>query len=94
MALIENQTRHITRCIRAAIGREAKKVEVRQEANDHYFASVLKRRYRQIFWQESCSKANSYYFDHNGDAPLRPTTTVEAAVHSRVYPLDDYEFTA
>ena len=77
LALIENQTRHITRCIRAAIGREAKKVEVRQEANDRYFASVLKRRYRQIFWQESCSKANSYYFDHNGDAPLRPTTTVE-----------------
>ena len=37
----------------------------------------------QIFWQSSCASANSYYFDKNGDVPLRPTTTLESAIRSR-----------
>ena len=38
-------------------------IEVRREANDRYFAEMLRRRGRQIFWQASCALANSYYFD-------------------------------
>ena len=38
--------------------------------------------------------ANSYYFDKNGDVPLRPATTLEAYWRSRRYPLRDYHFTA
>lgn len=38
--------------------------------------------------------ANSYYFDKNGDVPLRPTTTLESALRSRRFDLGDYRFTA
>jgi len=36
---------------------------VSQEANDRYFAEMMRKRHRQIFWQDSCKLANSYYFD-------------------------------
>lgn len=93
-ALIEAQTHHIVRCLKQARRRHARRVEVKQEANDRYFGEMLSKRHRQIFWQDSCRLANSYYFDKNGDVPLRPTTTAEAYWRSRRYPLDDYEFTA
>ncbi len=93
-ALIETQTHHIVRCLKQARRRHAHRVEVKQEANDRYFGEMLRKRHRQIFWQDSCRLANSYYFDKNGDVPLRPTTTAEAYWRSRRYPLDDYEFSA
>lgn len=92
-ALIEAQTRHLVRCIQRADRSGAHRVEVRQDANDRYFAEMMHRRHRQIFWQDSCALANSYYFDRNGDVPLRPTTTLEAYWRSRRFPLDDYAFT-
>lgn len=93
-ALIEAQTHHIVRCLKRAHRRNARRVEVTQEANDRYFAEMMRKRHRQIFWQDSCKLANSYYFDKNGDVPLRPTTTVEAYWRSRRFPLDDYQFTS
>ncbi len=93
-ALIEAQSHHIVRCLEHARGRGATRVEVRQEANDRYFAEMMRKRHRQIFWQDSCSLANSYYFDKNGDVPLRPATTMEAYWRSRRYPLSDYAFSA
>ena len=91
-ALIEAQTRHIVRCLDAAHRRGATRVEVRQAASDRYFAEMMRKRHRQIFWQDSCRLANSYYFDQHGDVPLRPATTFEAYWRSRRFPLDDYEF--
>lgn len=93
-ALIEAQTHHIVRCLTAARDRQATRVEVTEEANDRYFAEMMRKRHRQVFWQDSCRLANSYYFDKNGDVPLRPTTTVEAYWRSRRFDLDDYRFTA
>ena len=93
-ALIETQTHHIVRCLKRAQRTGARRVEVTQEANDRYFAEMMRKRHRQIFWQDSCKLANSYYFDKNGDAPLRPTTTLEAMWRSRSFPLDDYDFSA
>ena len=93
-ALIETQTHHIMRCLREARRKSARRVEVTQEANDRYFAEMMRKRHRQIFWQDSCQLAKSYYFDKNGDAPIRPTTTVEAMWRSRRFPLDDYEFSS
>ena len=93
-ALIEAQTHHIVRCLQRAAKVGARRVEVSQEANDRYFAEMLSKRHRQVFWQDSCQSANSYYFDKNGDVPLRPATTVEAYVRSRRFDLDDYEFSA
>jgi cation diffusion facilitator CzcD-associated flavoprotein CzcO len=93
-ALIETQTHHIVRCLKRARRNSATRVEVTEEANDRYFAEMMRRRHRQVFWQGSCQLANSYYFDKNGDVPLRPTTTVEAYWRSRRFDLDDYRFTA
>ena len=92
-ALIETQTRHIVRCLTRADRHGAHRVEVRSEANDRYFAEMMRKRHRQIFWQDSCAAANSYYFDKNGDVPLRPATTLAADWRSRRFDLDDYAFT-
>lgn len=91
-ALIETQTHHIVRCLKQARRKGARRVEITQEANDRYFDEVMRKRHRQIFWQDSCRNANSYYFDKNGDVPLRPTTTLEALWRSRRFPLTDYAF--
>lgn len=75
--LIETQSAHIVRCLRRARKAGATRVEVTQEANDRYFDKVLGRRKHQVFFQDSCSLANSYYFDANGDVPFRPAPTLE-----------------
>ena len=93
-ALIETQTHHIVRCLRQASNSGSTRVEVSQAANDRFFAEMLRKRHRQIFWQDSCQLANSYYFDQNGDVPIRPTSTPEAVWRSRRFPLADYEFSA
>lgn len=93
-ALIEAQSHHIVRCLAHARRKQATRVEVTQQANDRFFASMMAKRHRQIFWQDSCKLANSYYFDKNGDVPLRPASTIEAYWHSRRFPLDDYAFTS
>jgi cation diffusion facilitator CzcD-associated flavoprotein CzcO len=93
-ALIEAQTHHIVRCLTRAHRRNAGRVEVTQEANDRYFAEMMRKRHTQIFWQDSCQLANSYYFDKNGDVPLRRASTLEAYWRSRRFPLDDYVFSA
>jgi cyclohexanone monooxygenase len=92
-ALIEAQTRHIVRCLTRARRTGARRVEVSAQANDRYFTEMMRKRHRQIFWQPTCKNANSYYFDRNGDVPIRPTTTVEAYWRSRRFPLEDYRFT-
>ncbi len=90
--LIENQTRHILRCLHHARANAADRIEVTEEANDRYFREMLARRGGQVFWDESCAVANSYYFDKHGDVPLRPTSTIESAWRSGHFPLTDYVF--
>jgi len=90
--LIENQSRHIVRCLERAREVGATRVEVTREANDRYFEQMLGRRHRQIFFQGSCSTANSYYFDAHGDAPFRAATTLEVMWRSARFPLSDYAF--
>jgi cation diffusion facilitator CzcD-associated flavoprotein CzcO len=92
-ALIEAQTHHMVRCLKQARQRDATRVEITEEANARYFAEVMRRRHRQVFWQDSCQRANSYYFDKNGDVALRPATTFEVYWRSRRFDLDDYRFT-
>jgi cation diffusion facilitator CzcD-associated flavoprotein CzcO len=92
--LIETQSRHIVRCLTEARRRAATVVEISVAANDRYFADVLGRRHRQIFFQGSCGQANSYYFDDHGDVPFRPAPSIEVDVRSRRFDLDDYRFLA
>ncbi|MBF6172422.1 flavin-containing monooxygenase [Nocardia blacklockiae] len=90
--LIEMQTHHILRLLRHARRERATRVEVTPEANARYFREMLDRRAGQVFWQDSCTLANSYYFDKNGDVPLRPMSTVEAAWRAAHFDLGDYRF--
>jgi cation diffusion facilitator CzcD-associated flavoprotein CzcO len=92
--LIETQMRHIVRCLARARDEGARRVEITAEANRRYFESVLARRENQVFFQGSCATANSYYFDKHGDAPFRPSLTLEAAWRSARFDLDDYAFAA
>src|SRR3954447_5236168 len=92
--LIENQSRHIVRCLRQARRVGATRVEVTPEANARYFADMLSRRPRQIFFQGTCGTANSYYFDEHGDVPFRASTTLEATWRSARFDLADYAFAA
>jgi cation diffusion facilitator CzcD-associated flavoprotein CzcO len=92
--LIETQMRHIVRCLKRARSDGATRVEVSPEANRRYFESVLARRDNQIFFQGSCANSNSYYFDKHGDAPFRPSLTLEASWRSARFDLDDYAFAA
>jgi cation diffusion facilitator CzcD-associated flavoprotein CzcO len=92
--LIENQTRHIVRCLERARRTRASRVEVTSEANERYLAQMLGRRHRQVFFQGTCSTANSYYFDAHGDVPFRASTTLEARWRSARFDLDDYAFAA
>jgi cation diffusion facilitator CzcD-associated flavoprotein CzcO len=91
--LIENQARHIVRCLRRARSTGSTSVEVTREANRRYFETMLSRRDRQVFFQDSCATANSYYFDSHGDVPFRSATTLEVAWRSARFDLDDYRFT-
>ncbi|CAJ1504970.1 flavin-containing monooxygenase [[Mycobacterium] holstebronense] len=93
-ALVEAQTHHIVRCLTSARGRGATRIEISEAANARYFDEMMSKRHRQVFWQDSCKSANSYYFDKHGDVPLRPTTTVEAYWRSRHFDIDDYRFSA
>ncbi|MGC1853601.1 MAG: NAD(P)/FAD-dependent oxidoreductase [Solirubrobacterales bacterium] len=90
--LIENQSRHIVRCLRRARSTGATSVEVTREANQRYFETMLARRGRQVFFRDSCATANSYYFDSHGDVPFRSATTLETAWRSARFDLDDYRF--
>ncbi len=90
--LIENQSRHIVRCLRRARRAGATSVEVTPEANRRYFETMLGRRKNQVFFRGTCGTANSYYFDRHGDAPFRASPTLEAAWRSARFDLDDYRF--
>ena len=91
--LIENQARHIVRCLTQARSTGATSVEISAEANRRYFEKMLARRGRQVFFQDSCATANSYYFDSHGDVPFRSATTIETAWRSARFDLGDYRFT-
>jgi cation diffusion facilitator CzcD-associated flavoprotein CzcO len=90
--LIESQSRHIVRCLRRARSTASTSIEVTREANRRYFETMLSRRDRQVFFQDSCATANSYYFDSHGDVPFRSATTAEVAWRSAHFDLDDYRF--
>jgi len=91
-ALIEIQLQHILRCMKEARRRGATRVEVTEDANRRYFEEMLSRRHTQIFWQDSCARANSYYFDAHGDVPLRRASTLQMIWEARSFPLGDYRF--
>jgi cation diffusion facilitator CzcD-associated flavoprotein CzcO len=92
--LIETQMRHITRLLKRARQSGATRVEVRPEANERYWRSMLARRHNQIFFRDTCSRANSYYFDEHGDVPFRASASLETIWRANRFDFDDYRFEA
>lgn len=90
--LIETQMAHIVRCLTHARERAATRVEVSEAANRAYFESMLARRPNQVFFQDSCAAANSYYFDLHGDVPFRASPTLETMWAAKHFDLDAYRF--
>lgn len=92
--LIEATSAHMVRVLREARRRGAAEVEVTQAAHEEYMAGVMRRRRHQVFWQDSCGGANSYYFDRHGDVPIRPALTPEVRWRNTHFPLRHYAFAA
>jgi cation diffusion facilitator CzcD-associated flavoprotein CzcO len=90
--LIETQMRHITRLLRRVRSTGTTRVEVRPEANERYWRQMLARRHNQIFFRDTCSVANSYYFDEHGDVPFRPSASLETIWRANRFSFDDYVF--
>lgn len=91
--LVQTASRHIVRVLSECTRRRAAEVEVTPEATDRYHAFIQKRMSNSLWFQSDCSTANSYYFDHHGDAPyLRPTSGRQAHRASRTFSLDDYRY--
>jgi cation diffusion facilitator CzcD-associated flavoprotein CzcO len=91
--MIDTQTRHLVRCLKAARRRNANYIEVTQEANDANFKKIQNRTHRTIFNAGNCATSNSYYFDRHGDNPiLRPTTSVEMWLTSCFFSMKNYIF--
>ncbi|MGH2952780.1 MAG: flavin-containing monooxygenase [Solirubrobacterales bacterium] len=91
--LVQTASRHIVRVIRECRRRGATEVEVTPQATDRYHASIQKRMSGSLWFTSDCATANSYYFDHHGDAPyLRPTSGRQAQRASRTFSLDDYGY--
>ncbi|WP_051180043.1 flavin-containing monooxygenase [Nocardia concava] len=91
--LIENQSRHVVRCLSHARSTGAAVVEVSARAHARYFDYIQRRQPSTVFYSNICAASNSYYFDKHGDSPiLRPSSAVEAWWDSRFFDLRDYEF--
>jgi cation diffusion facilitator CzcD-associated flavoprotein CzcO len=90
--LIETQMRHILRCLRRARQTDSTLVEISEQANARFLSEMLRRRHTQVFWNDTCGAANSYYFDQHGDVPFRASTTLGAAWRSATFDLDDYRY--
>ena len=91
--LIENQARHIVRCLRRArqhrLDRGRGHAVRRTSATSRRCSPAATARSSS---RNNCATANSYYFDSRGDAPFRSATTLEVAWHSAHFDLDDYRF--
>lgn len=93
--MIENQTRHMARCLQAAQRKNANYIEVKKESHDKDFQNILRKAKKTIFAVGDCAASNSYYFDSHGDNPaIRPVTSVEAWVRSHLFSMNNYNFSA
>lgn len=93
-AMIEANVHHALRCLKEARAKNVRLVEVSAEANATYFADILARQQNTVFYNQDCSRSNSYYFDKHGDAPFyRPSSGIEMWLRARTFPLSDYRFT-
>ncbi|MBV1932371.1 MAG: NAD(P)/FAD-dependent oxidoreductase [Porticoccaceae bacterium] len=91
--MIDTQSKHLTRCMKAAKKREANYIEVKKASNDKNFQKVQGRTHLTIFKFGDCAQSNSYYFDRHGDSPtIRPTMGFIHWLTSRFFSMNNYNF--
>ncbi len=91
--MVEAQSAHVVRVLREARRRRATSVEVRPEAVARFMAFVRGRVAQALPLSPRCDSAGTYYRDHHGETTLlRPTSSLQATLASRRFPLDDYEY--
>lgn len=91
--MIDVESNHMLRCLRAARRRGSDYVEIKRSAHERDFEKVKRRAGATLFAGNNCAGSNSYYVDAHGDTPgLRPVTGFEHWLNSRFFPLDDYAF--
>ena len=91
--MIENQTRHLLRCLKTARKRGANYIEVKQESHDRDFQEILRRRVTAVWALGNCAGSNSYYYTRHGDYPgLRPVSSVVFWLQSHFFSMNNYRF--
>ena len=93
--MVEAQTTHAVRCLVEARARDAPTVVIMRAPHDAFFRDILRRQQSSLLYNNNCANANSYYFDHHGDAPfMRPSSGLELWWRSRHFDLDHYRFSS
>jgi cation diffusion facilitator CzcD-associated flavoprotein CzcO len=91
--MIDTQSKHLVRCLKAAKKRQANYIEIKQASNDANFKKVQSRTHLTIFKFGDCAQSNSYYFDRHGDSPtIRPTMGFMHWLTSRFFSMNHYNF--
>ncbi|NMN97575.1 flavin-containing monooxygenase [Antrihabitans stalactiti] len=90
--MIEATTAHLSRAISEANKRGATSCEIRRNVHDAYFKKCLKRQESNMLFTPTCAGSNTYYLDHHGDSPFRPSTHGEMYWQNRHYDLNDYVY--
>lgn len=89
--MVDTQSKHLVRCIKAAKKRGANYIEIKKSANDSNFQKVQSRTHLTIFKAGDCAASNSYYFDRHGDSPtIRPTMGFVHWLTSRLFRMNNY----
>ncbi len=91
--MIDTQSKHLVRCLKAARRRDANYIEVKKSASDRDFDKIKRRTKNTIFKAGNCATSNSYYFDRHGDSPtIRPTLGPIHWLASRWFSMSNYVF--
>lgn len=91
--MLENNVKHILRCLKKAKREHATFIEVKPEAQKRYFQLMQKKSKGAIFSSRSCHSARSYYVDAHGDASLpAPYIPGFRRLRSHFLPLTAYRF--
>ncbi|MCY4666705.1 MAG: NAD(P)/FAD-dependent oxidoreductase, partial [Rhodococcus sp.] len=88
---IESQMQHMDRLFGEVKRRGAETFEVTETANAEFLDRMTENLADSVFYGGSCQTARSYYFNQHGEAAiLRPTSTRNAFVEAKRFPLEDY----
>ncbi|MDI9917426.1 NAD(P)/FAD-dependent oxidoreductase [Rhodococcus sp. IEGM 1379] len=88
---IESQMQHMERLFGEVKRRGAETFEVTEAANAEFLDRMTENLADSVFYGGSCQTARSYYFNQHGEAAiLRPTSTRNAFVEAKRFPLEDY----